>query len=104
MLCAQGHADEEAGSVTFPHIVSHESRPDELRAAMRDCWKSHKPKPVVRTSRRSQPVFNVPGFSEHVNIAKRGMSPEMSVSIQSLEGKSRKLFIIQRHFSDHESS
>ena len=102
MLCAQGHADEEAGSVTFPHIVSHESRPKEFRAAMRDCWKSHKPKPVVRTSRRSQPVFGVPGFSEHVNIAKRGMSPEMSVSFQSLEGSSRKLFIMQRHFLDLE--
>ena len=96
MLCAQGHADEEAESVTPPHIVRHESRPDDLRAAMRDCWKGHKPKPVVRTSRRSQPDFGVPGFSEHVSIAKRGMSPEMSISFQSLEGKFRKLFIIQR--------
>ena len=81
MLCAQVHADEEAGSVTFPHIVRHEPQPDDLRAAMRDCWKSHKPKPIVRTSRRSQPVFGAPGFSEHVSIAKRGMSPEMSISI-----------------------
>lgn len=73
MLCAQGHADEEAGSVTFPHIVRHESEPKELRDAMRGCWKSHKPKPVVRTSRRSQPVFGVPGFSEHASIAKRAI-------------------------------
>ena len=104
MLCAQGHADEEAGSVTFPHTVRHESRPDELRAAMRDCWKGHKPKPVVRTSRRSQPVFGAPGYSEHVSIAKRGMSSEMFVSFQSLDGNFRKLFIIQRHFLDPETS
>ena len=103
MLCAQGHADEEARSVTFPHNVRHESRPDELRAAMRDCWKSHKPKPLVRTSRRSQPVFGMPGFSEHVSIAKRGMSPEMSVSFRSLEGNFRKLFIIQRFVLDLET-
>ena len=103
MLCAQGHADEEAGSVTFPHIERHESEPKELRDAMRGCWKSHKPKPVVRTSRRSQPVFGVPGFSEHVSIAKRGMSPEMSVSFQSLEGKFRKLSVIQSDLSDLET-
>ena len=100
MLWAQGHANEEAGSVNLPHIVRHESRPDELRAAMRVCWKSHKPKPVVRMSRRSQPVFGLPGFSEHVSIAKRGMFPELSVPFQSLQGTFRKLFIIQRHFLD----
>ncbi|KAM0801184.1 hypothetical protein BDR22DRAFT_821041 [Usnea florida] len=103
MLCAQGHADEEAGWVTSPHIVRHESRPDDLRAAMRACWKGHKPKPVVRTSRRSQPDFGVPGFSEHVSIAKRGMSPEMFISFQSLEGKFPKLFIIQTRFFDLET-
>ena len=102
MLCAQGHADEEARSVTFPHVVRHESGPDDLRAAMRDCWKSHKPKPMVRTSRRSQPVFGVPGFSEHVSIAKRGMSREISVSFRSLEGNFRKLFILQRYFLELE--
>ena len=39
---------------------------------MRFVWKSHKPKPVVRTSRRSQPVFGQTPSYGHVAIAKRG--------------------------------
>ena len=53
-----------------------EPRPDDLRAAMRVGWKSHKPKPVVRTSRRSQPDFGVPPSKSHVGIAKRGAYAE----------------------------
>lgn len=72
-LCAQEYANEEAGPPTFPQNISQEPRPDDLRAAMRLGWKSHKPKPVVRTSRRSQPVFGVPPSNEHVGIAKRAI-------------------------------
>ncbi|KAF6219827.1 hypothetical protein HO133_003652 [Letharia lupina] len=72
-LCAQEYADDEAGPGNSPQNIRQEPRPDELRAAMRLGWKSHKPKPVVRTSRRSQPVFGVPPSSEHVGIAKRAI-------------------------------
>ncbi|KAL9136176.1 MAG: hypothetical protein Q9175_002609 [Cornicularia normoerica] len=82
-LCAQEYANEEAGSVTFPHIIRHEPHPDQLRVAMRDGWKSHKPKPVVKTSRRSQPVFGVTPFSEHVGIAKRAIEELDSYDAQS---------------------
>lgn len=72
-LCAQEYANGEAGRAAFPQSMRQEPRSDDLRAAMRLGWKSHKPKPVVRTSRKSQPVFGVPPSNEHVGIAKRAI-------------------------------
>ena len=62
--------------------MRQEPRPEDFRAAMRLGWKSHKPKPVVRTSRRSQPVFGVPPSKGHVGIAKKGVYSEWFLLIQ----------------------
>lgn len=81
-LCVQEYANEEAGPITIPQNIRPEPSPNDLRTAMRLGWKSHKPKPVVRTSRRSQPVFGVPPSNEHVGIAKRGVFSGLFLPIQ----------------------
>ncbi|CAF9934813.1 MAG: hypothetical protein ALECFALPRED_006153 [Alectoria fallacina] len=72
-LCAQEYANGEAGPVAFHQNKRQEPRAEDLRAAIRVGWKSHNAKPVVRTSRRSQPVFGLPPSNEHVGIAKRAI-------------------------------
>ena len=72
-LCAQEYENQRTGSNNLPQHIRQEPRPDDFRAAMRIGWKSHKPKPVVRISRRSQPVFGGPSSNGHVAIAKRGV-------------------------------
>lgn len=80
-MCALEYAVEEGGPATFPQNIHSEPRPDDLRDAMRLGWKSHKPKPVVRTGRRSQPVFGAPPSNEHVGIAKRGVYARLLLPI-----------------------
>ena len=102
-MCVQVYASEEAGTVTIPQNIRPEPPPNDLRAAMRLGWKSHKPKPVVRTSRRLQPVFGEPPSNEHVGIAKRGVYSGLFLPIQyrSLSRKacfrSRTVFFLNKY-------
>ncbi|KAK3169869.1 hypothetical protein OEA41_009253 [Lepraria neglecta] len=70
-LCEKEYADSEAVANPFIQPSRQEPGPYALHAGIRSAWKRHGPKPVVKTSRRSQPTFNLQPKNDHVGVAKR---------------------------------
>ncbi|CAD6581517.1 MAG: hypothetical protein ASARMPRED_000634 [Alectoria sarmentosa] len=64
-LCAQEYANGEAGPVAFPQNKRQEPRVEDLRAAMRVGWKSHKAKPVTDVRITNLAIEELDSYDAH---------------------------------------